>query len=354
MHIVIITDSIDNQKTGIHYYTKNLVLSLLKYDNKNTYTLIHREKNNFYKNKKNIVINGKGQIYELYRKLFLLPKLINKLKADIVIEPSHLGPFRIKKPAKTISVIHDLSNFLYPSCHKLKNNIVHKFFLPQIIKNSDILITPSETSKKDIEKIFKRTKNIYILPPAISKPKKDIKRIIKSPYVLFLGTIEPRKNIETLIEAYKELKNEKKINHTLIIAGKIGWKSKKITKHFDYPSIKYLSYVDKNQKASLLKYADLFIFPSIYEGFGIPPLEAISYKTPVITSTGGSLKEIFGETVETFEAKDKKNLKTLICKHLNNPLIKKKFTEIGPKFAENYYREKIAKKFLKIINNIIN
>jgi glycosyltransferase involved in cell wall biosynthesis len=350
MHIAIITDSIDTQKAGIHYYTKNLVETLLKIDKKNKYTLIHCKKNDFYKGKNEIIIKEYGRIYEFFRKIFLIPKAVNKLKPDIIIEPAHFGPFRIKKGIKTITIIHDLTNFIYPDLHTLKTNLVHKIFLPKIIKKSDFLITPSKTTKKDIEKVFKRKKNIFICPPSIDKPKivKE-KRLIKDPYFLFIGTIEARKNIDTLVNAFLEIKKEKKIPHKLVIAGRKGWKNKRTFSLMRQSSIKYFGYIDETKKANLLKNAEIFLFPSVYEGFGIPPLEALSYGTPIITSNAGSLGEIFSKISKTHEPKDKKRLKELIIEILENEEIKKHFKKNGPSFAKKFYKENVAKEFLEII-----
>lgn len=355
MHIAIITDPIDNQKAGIHVYTKNMVKNLLKFDKKNTYTLIHKEKHNFYKDTNEIIIKGKGPIYEFYRKLFLIPKTINKLKPDIVIEPAHFGPFRIKKPTKTITIIHDLSNFIYPEFHKLKTNIVHKIFLPGIIKKTDYIITPSNTTKNDINRFFARKKNIFTIHPSINEKEKTTdKRLIEKPYILFIGTIEARKNLNTLIEAYLELKKEKKLKQILLIGGKLGWKNKSTIQKLKNKNIQHLGYISNKTKSNLLNYADCFVFPSFYEGFGIPPLEALSYGIPTITSNAGSLGEIFGNIALTHDPLDKKTLKKQIIRTLEDEKVKGFFKKNGPIFAEKFSAEKNTKELLQLINSIQN
>ncbi|MDX9970618.1 MAG: glycosyltransferase family 1 protein [Candidatus Gracilibacteria bacterium] len=353
MHIAIIADAVDNQKAGIHTYTKNLIEGLIHFDKKNKYTFVHTEKNEFFKGQNEIIIKTKGWIYEFYRKFVLLPQEINRIKPDIVIEPAHFGPFRIKNPIKTITIIHDLTNYIKPEFHTFKTNLVHKTFLPLVIKKSDFLITPSENTKHDLKKIFGRTKNIFTLAPGIKEIKnKDNSPLIKGEYMLNIGTLEPRKNIEMLIDAFLELKKEKKISHRLVLAGKAGWKNKKILKKLKHKDIIWRSFVTEKEKSNLIKFADIFIYPSHYEGFGIPPVEALSLGIPTICSTGGSLKEIFSKITFMHDPKDKNALKKHILTLIKNSTEKENFKKTGPNFAQKFTIKKQTENFLKILKII--
>lgn len=350
MHIVILADPVDNQKAGIHTYTKNLIENLLKIDNKNRYTFIHKKKNPFFKGKRNrIVPRYKFPGAESLRKHITLPRLIKKLKADIVLEPCHIGPFNLPKSIKRAVTIHDLTPILFPNFHPLKSKIIHRLFLKNTIKNADIIFTPSKNTKQDIENNFKTKAKIIVTPLGIDRPHRGIKKNPYShPYFLYLGTIEPRKNLELLIDTFLELKEEENLPHKLVLAGEIGWKARGIKKKAKKSKdIIMAGHLSEEDKATHYKYADIFIYPSFYEGFGLPPLEAMSYKTPVICSTGGSLQEIFHENAVTFDPNDKEGLLLSILEILKTPNLRETLVKNGQTFSKKFTWEACAKKTLK-------
>lgn len=348
MKIVILSDSIDNQNAGVHFYTKNLIKALLEIDHKNHYIFIHQKENSFFKNTDHHIIPSKKPLgYESYRRFILIPKLIKKLKADIVIEPCHIGPLNMPKDIKKVTIIHDLTPILFPKFHIKRSTIIHKFFLPRVLKTADLIITPSENTKKDILKLYKTKKNIAAIHIGINPPNPDPPHL-SGPYILFLGTIEPRKNLETLIKSFLELKTSHNIPHKLILAGGIGWRNTKILKLINQnkENIILTNYISENEKASLYKHADIFVYPSLYEGFGLPPLEAMSYGVPVICSTGGSLKEIFSNHALMFEPKDKEELKNHILKLILSPNIRESLIKKSLEYSKQFNWELTAKKIL--------
>ncbi len=360
MHIVILADPIDNQRAGVHTYTRKLVENLLKIDHENKYTFIHLKENDFFNDKNHYIIPKKTRLgYGSYRKFFLIPRLLKKLKADLVFEPCHIGPFRTK--AKKAVMIHDLTPILMPQYHEKRSTIVHRLLMKRILKKSDLILTASKSTKEDINSYIGQSKQVSVVPLGIDfkheetdmafllkrgypKPKKQA----KEPYILYLGTIEPRKNLETLIDAYLELK----IPHKLIIAGEIGWKSAKIVNKAREAGIILTGFVDEEEKTKLYKNASAFIYPSFYEGFGLPPLEAMANGVPVICSNTGSLGEIFGDTALTFDPLDKAELKNCILAVLENTELHKELVEKGLKFAQNYSWKKTARETLKCFEEL--
>lgn len=360
MHIVILAESIDNQKAGVHTYTKNLIENLLSIDEENTYTFIHEKQNPFFEGKNHYIVpRKKSPGSSTYRKFFELPSLIKNLKPDIVIEPCHIGPFRLPKDIKRVTVIHDLTPILFPKFHIKNSTIVHKLLLKKIIRNADLILVASQNTKNDIIKYCKGNHNIKVIPLGINAPKETEKSVPYIPYFLYLGTIEPRKNIETLIDAFTELKADKLIPHKLVLAGETGWKSKKVLQKIekatrDFPGqIIITGFVDEEEKAALYKNADIFIYPSIYEGFGLPPLEAMSYGIPVICSNGGSLKEIFQNKTLMFSPKDKEKLKSLILSLVNNRELKEKLSKNGFEYTKLFTWEQTAQKTLLALKDLV-
>ncbi len=356
MHICILADVIDNQNAGIHHYTKNLIESFLKIDKENRYSFIHNRENDFFKNTENyIILNKKGLGKESYRRFFKIPKLIKELKPDIVLEPCHIGPFNLPKNIKRVTIIHDLTPILFPKFHIKRSTIIHKLLLGRVIKNADLIITPSENTKRDILNSYKTSTKIEVINEGVTPPNFEAKEPqetglpqVKSLYLLYLGTIEPRKNLDTLVDAFLELKAKHNLQHKLVLAGGIGWKVATLLNRIkNEKEIILTGYVTEEQKASLYKNTDIFIYPSLYEGFGLPPLEAMSYGIPVICSTGGSLKEIFKNHALMFEPNNKEILKKHILNLIKNLQEKTLITQRGQEYSKNFTWDSTAKKIIE-------
>lgn len=350
MHIVIFADPVDNQRAGVHFYTKNLISALLKIDKTNKYTLIHRRENDFFEGMNHIIIPKKKRFaYEIYRRFYLMPKMIKKLKADLVLEPSQIGPFCIPKNIKRAVIIHDLTPILFPEFHPRKRVRTHRLLFKRIMKNADLILTPSETTKNDINKYYKTKGNIKTIYAGKTTSKKTTQQSpIKEPYILYLGTIEPRKNLEILIEAFLELKEELNLTHKLVLAGGIGWKSKKLMEKIaKHNEIITTGYINEEEKHAYYQNADIFVYPSIYEGFGLPPIEAMEHGIPVICSNGGSLNEIYKNHALIFDHRNKEELKNHIKSLLNNHELRKKLIKKGLEYSKELTWEATAQKTIK-------
>jgi glycosyltransferase involved in cell wall biosynthesis len=169
-------------------------------------------------------------------------------------------------------------------------------------------------------------------------------------YIFYLGNLEPRKNVETLIMAFSELEDES-IN--LVIAGSQAWKYKKIYKLWqNSPAkkrIKFLGYVDAEDKPALYSLAEIFVYPSIYEGFGLPPLEAMACKTPVITSFNSSLVEAVGKAGLLVDPNNYNDLAKTIESLLVDKNLQNAFIEKGLDQSQKFRWENTAKQVLALM-----
>lgn len=363
MHLLFLAETIDNQRAGVHVYNKNLIQALLKIDKKNHYTFIHEKENDFFEDlDHHIIPRKKIPGYGTYRKFFLLPKLINKIKPDIVIEMAHIGPFCTNKNIKRAVIIHDLTPILFPKFHIKRSTLIHNLLLKRILKNADFIITTSQNNKKDILNYLKfKTKQhknkIFLVKPGVdhlqnNKNDEILQKhnLLESPYLLYLGSIEPRKNIEILISAFIKLKSQENIPHKLVLAGEIAWKSESIIKAAkNHPDIILTNFIEDKDKAALFKNATIFIYPSFYEGFGLPPLESMFYDTPVITSSGGSLKELYSKTALLFDPQDENDLVNKILILLKDPNFRKNLIAKAKNFTKDFQWIRSAKDFLRSI-----
>ena len=324
MKIVILADSISTQSSGIHYYGTQLVKRLLREFPENEYHIIATEKIIEFNNVPQTIIKLKKIPFHLrLRQMFYFPKLVKNLKPDHVIELAHFGPFGLSKKIKRTTVIHDLTPLNYPEFHSTLSNIMHRLLLPKIIKNANSLIVNSTSTKIDLEKFDPNSKHkiSVIFPEIVFTDEPNSLKQTQGKYLLAVGTIEPRKNYETLLKAFELVgNNDSKIN--LIIIGSMGWKMNHfadlIEKHPHKDRIKITGYIERKELQEYYKNAFAFVFPSHFEGFGIPILEACNYGLPMLLSDIPTSKEIAKESAIYFNANNPEELHNGIMELIAN------------------------------------
>lgn len=244
--------------------------------------------------------------YEVFgpTKLWTLTGLQKKLLVDppdVLFSLTHYAPLYV--PCKSVICIMDLAWEKFPSYYKKSDYYQLKYWTWLSAKQASKIITISEASKKDIIKYYGiDEKNISVVYPGYDEARFNTKVVPSKKYgnyILYLGTLQPRKNLERLIEAFKLLKTDCK----LVIAGMInegrgGWMNEKIKGD---KNIILTGYVPEEEKPGLYAGAKAYVLPSLYEGFGIPPIEAMAVGTPVIVSRISSLPEICGEAATYIE-----------------------------------------------------
>src|SRR3989339_70980 len=352
MNIAIdIRNLMENEITGVGEYTFNLLTALFELDKSNNYFLFYNSSKNVtvppfnFENVKLVKFSFPNKLLNLSLKVLKYPKLdkliFRKLnvKIDLFFFPN-LNFFAAD--CSYFITCHDLSFEIFPEFFSWKRKLWHKIINPKkLFEKAKKIIAVSSNTKSDLENIYKiNPEKIYEIYSGVSEqfqkldlsdPGRDRVRKkyhLPSKFILYLGTLEPRKNIESLIEAFSlfKQKNQSK-NIELVIAGKPGWKyssifnSAKKSKHFK--QIHFINYVNNKDKVFLYNLAQCFVFPSYYEGFGFPPLEAIYCGTTTIASHTSSLPEILGnnaiyidpyninDIVKSFESIDTFSLKVV-------------------------------------------
>lgn len=359
MHIAIIADPLDKQKTGIHYLTKHLIDQLLLFNTTNKYSIICFN-DQVIQNQHSIVLRNTLPFIknDPIRTFITLPRLLKKLNPDVVIEPAHFGPFNLPRKIKRVTIIHDLSPLIFPKLHPFISQILQRIFFPGIIKRADLLITNSKNTSQDLMTYYPKSINkieqIYLGKEDLFKPTGSLndlaKHGIQRPYILSVGTIEPRKNLTTMLKAFTLFKQKNPSKIQLVIVGGKGWKSKPFYKELEnHPfkdEIKLVGYVNRIDLPILYSCALTFIYPSLYEGFGLSVLEAMACGSPCIISNTSSLSEVGGEAVLYFkperidELSEKLNLiydNKALCISLKEKSIKQ-----ASQFSWKQYAEKIS------------
>ena len=365
MRIAFLADPLDRQYGGIHIYTKELLKALDKLDDKNEYIAIRSESKNDFEGIEEVVVSYSSfPGYRIWRLFFQLPKLLTKKGVDIVVEPAHFGPFNLPKNIKRITVIHDMTVFLYPKHHVFLSQFLQRKALPRVLKKADHIITNSENTTKDLITYFpfaqNKTTSILLGKDESFKPQRDgdvlLNYKIIEPYILSVGTLEPRKNISTLIKAFDIFKNETGQQHRLVLIGKKGWKSRDIFEAIDQSPFKneiiWLGFVSKKELPVFYSMAEMLIYPSIYEGFGLPVLEAMACGTPVITSEISSLPEVGGNAVVYINPNSITELSQAIRELCSDAEKRDKYSQLGLAQAAKFSWEKTAREFIKTFETL--
>jgi glycosyltransferase involved in cell wall biosynthesis len=204
------------------------------------------------------------------------------------------------RSAKVFPIIYDTTYLDTPEYVDYKNRVLLKRLVRRSAKRATKVITISEASKRKLQKYYGRPDGDYVViypaPSEMLEHPKASKLNLPKNYFLFLGTIEPRKNIANLIIAHRKLDEEVRAHFPLVLAGGKGWKDEQISKLLEFPDkhIVQLGYVFDDDKYTIYKNAFAFIYPSLFEGFGMPVVEAMRVGLPVITCRNSSLPEAGG------------------------------------------------------------
>ena len=364
MRIAIIADPLDNQTAGVHTYTQNFVAALERYDHDNEYFLIRERKTGEFPRMKEIAIpNTRLPVgWASFRLFVLVPLVCRRLKVDAVVEPAHFGPWNLPRHIKRITVIHDLTPLLFPGMHRWHSQLLQRIFLRRIMKRADIVLANSNNTASDLIRFYPFTdgkvETIYLGRDSFFKPVDTTSALkaynIEDTYLLFTGTIEPRKDLPTLLTAFEKFKAATESNVQLVIAGAKGWKTGGFEEALEQNKYKkdivVTGYVTKTHLRELYSHCLCFIYPSVYEGFGFPVIEAMACGAPVIAAKNSSLTEVGGNEAIYFKTSDSEELFRQIKTLFNNrhTLGKEKAQHIN--WVEIFSWENYVLSFKKLLN----
>lgn len=241
-----------------------------------------------------------------------LPIEIYRTAPDVLFMPIQQLPYIRPAKVKTVAVIHDLAFHYYPEQFTYKDWLLLHTFTAYVARQADQIITVSEATAQDVANHYGRTENVHVIhhgvdhaqfrPPSATERQISWRTLtaaypkLKKPYVLYVGQIQPRKNLERLVGAFEQLSPI--VAEQLVIAGGHGWLQHefraKVTTSPRRTDIYQLGRIDDALLPALYWHADVFTLPSLYEGFGLPLLEALACECPVVTSNVSSMPEVVG------------------------------------------------------------
>lgn len=274
-------------------------------------------------------------------------------------------PYRIAHFARIVT-IHDMIPFVYPETHARLTNLLFRHYIPRTLRFVDQVVTVSDASKRDIQRYYGMpAAKIRVIPcgvsPAFSPvPPTTVAGVLQryavpQPYILTVGALQARKNLETLFAAYRVLRS-KGLPHRLVVTGRKAWKTAGI-----FTSLRELGleedviltgYVADDDLPALYSGASVFAFPSLYEGFGLPPLEAMACGTPVVTSNASSLPEVVGDGGLTVEPSDVRGFAAALERLLTDEALHETCRERGLARAGRFTWEAAAAAHLELYQSL--
>jgi len=318
--------------TGIGIYLKHLLNAIQQIDHDNFYYLISNGPILYnLKNPNWSKIEGKYK-QKLISTLWLqfnAPIICNKIGLDLFWGTRHNLPLILPARTKTVLTIHDIVHRLYPATMTLENLLIERLLVKRSITKADCVITDSFATVKDLNKYFRAVTNkVNVIYPGIPVlPSIEFPDNVVSDehtpqnYFLFVGSLDPRKNFDRIFKAFEFIHPTNPDVH-LILAGGKGWKNTSFRKIIhSHPLKEYVhltGYVSRERLKTLYQNALCLLFPSIYEGFGFPILEAMSCGTPVITSKTSSMSEVAGDAallVDPFNQREISNAMEAVVKN---------------------------------------
>lgn len=284
-----------------------------------------------------------------------------KLGYPNIIHGTNYAVYPCQKSLKVMN-IYDLTFIKYPD---YVNSIVRTYTqrVKQSLQWTDLIITISESSKQDIVDYLKvEPERVYVTYLASRYTPNDVDKNLISPnlksgydfskpYILFVSTIEPRKNIVTLISAFNQLKQNYQIEHQLILIGQKGWRYEPIFAEIERSPwkdhIHHLDYISDEMVALFYSKADVFAYPSHYEGFGLPVLEAMTLGAPVVASNTSSIPEVAGNAALLVDPNDSTGLAEAILQVISDSQLRNGLIQRGKEQAKLFSWEKTAKATLQ-------
>ena len=369
MRIGIDFHSAEKEGSGNCTYIRNLVESLIRIDYENEYFLyVTNIKYSYYERFKKIENvhlcltksnNPFARILMLGMRTFI--DKIDVLHVQYIAPPFHKG--------KLIVTIHDISFLHFPECFRRLERFRQKVLIPINIRKADKILTVSKYSREDIIKSYN------VIPQTIEVTYDGVKPIFKhlenlggenkvlkhygisGKFIFFLGRIDARKNISSLIKAFMLLKQRNQIPYQLVISGKEDFLPRQIREEIKISQYKkdiiFTGYLLENYLPLFYNLADVFVYPSLYEGFGLPCLEAMSCGCPVVSSNISSIPEIVNGAGLLINPLDTEELAIAIHRVISNPKLREELKEKGLKQAKQFSWDNTAQKTLEVYKKVL-
>jgi len=323
--------------TGIENYTKNILENL--FDEKNNIKIVKPKNKNKY-------------LTHLWTH-FILPFY----DGDILFCPANIAPIFVPSSKKLVVTIHDVAFLTYPKSFSTFFRLYYRFIIPINIKRAEKIITVSQNSKYEIEKYYPNAKGkVEVIHLGVDSLFKRL-GTQKKKQILYVGSMNERKNFSSILRAYTMLNNS---DYALLMVGNFSSNfalddaTKKLIESTKLnPNIEFKSNVDNDELVKIYNESMLFVFPSFYEGFGLPILEAIACGTPVVCSNSTSLSEVGGEAVVYCNPYNVNDIAEKMEMVLSDETLQQDMIDKGLNRAKQFTWEKAAKEHMRVFQEVL-
>jgi glycosyltransferase involved in cell wall biosynthesis len=312
MQIGLDTVVLKKELRGIGSYIKNLVFALLSTAPQDDYFLITSRSNIHHfdpiKDKVRISSCPASKLLRVCWEQAVLPEILKARRIDLFHGLAHSLPLR--RSCRYVTTIHDLTTYVMPEQHTPGRRSYLRWMIPQACRRAEGIIAVSENTRNDLVRLLRVPhEKIFVVPLGVDptlRPVQDPDELLAvrqkyglpKKFILYLGAIEPRKNLHTLVKAFQEAEDLHR-EFALVLAGSLGWGYGPLLRQVKSSAVRdriiFPGYVSADDLAAVYGASSLFVYPSLYEGFGLPVLEAMACGTPVVTSNVSSLPEVAGD-----------------------------------------------------------
>lgn len=295
----------------------------------------------------------------------LLPQIIRQTEPDLCHFPNSMAPLSSSRPF--VLTIHDASLFVYGQYHPTARILSMRFLLPLLAQRAAAVITVSHHARQALVDVLdldpRKVHVVHEAAPRDFHPVTDplvladLRRRYELPeeFLLHVGTLEPRKNLLRLVRALARLR-EDGFSHKLVLVGSAGWQMDDFDREIEHHSLQHdvqrIGYVPTEDLPGIYSLARLFVFPSLYEGFGLPPLEAMACGTPVLSSNRAALPEVLGDAALLFDPEDDEALFDSLVRLLSDPHLLDELSWRGLRRAQSFSWERAARETLAIYSQV--
>ncbi len=289
---------------------------------------------------------------------------------DVLVLPEPQVP--AVRAARVVSIVHDCIPLVTGRWHPGRTVRTISASLKTTAGRADAVIAVSHNTKKDLVELTGiEQQKVKVVHESVGPSFRKLEEAemeplrerleqrygIGQPFLLYAGTIEPRKNLKTLFSAFSLLKSRGRMDHRLVIAGKRGWMCEDVPATVRSLGIEgdciFAGYVPDDDLVALYNAAELFLYPSYYEGFGLPPLEAMACGTPVVASNVASLPEVVGEAAVTVAPDDAEGLAGAVMRVLGDGKLREEMSRMGLARARLFSRQRMARETLEVIEEVV-
>jgi glycosyltransferase involved in cell wall biosynthesis len=352
------------EATGIFVAASKLTLELLRVDRESNYVLffagkVHSDFRDLPSNVRPVVIPVRE---EFLGKQVVIAALCNAMKLDVLHFPAFPPPLACFRPF--VWTLHDATPWLFPETMDLKGRLYFRWVGGRAARFSRLLMTDSEDAKRNIVLALElpedkvRVVHLGVDPSFRRLLDREALDTVRARYrlperfILVVGTREPRKNLAALVRAYRRMQSAQETKLGLVIAGRIGWKSQSNDLIEEGDQIVATGFVPHEDLVALYNLATVFVLPSLYEGFGLPPLEAMACGCPVIVSNRGSLPEIVGDAAILIDPENQDSIAAAIRRVENDHSLHPRLVARGLERVKYFSWNIAASKTLEIYREI--